>query len=56
VSTAATPFDIPAGTTIVGAGLHTATSSGSYLDGGTVTSQAFASQGTYTITFTYTQS
>lgn len=49
-------FDIPSGTTIVGAGVHTAVTAGTYLDGGAVTSQAFASQGTYTLTITYTQS
>lgn len=48
-------FDVPAGTTVVGTGLHTALTAGTYLDGGSVTSQAFASQGTYTATFTYTQ-
>lgn len=49
-------FDVPSGATIVGAGVHTALTAGTYLDGGTVTSQAFASQGTYTLTLTYTQS
>lgn len=48
-------FDIPAGTTIVGAGLHSAVTAGVYNDGTSVTSQAFASQGTYTVTLTYTQ-
>lgn len=48
-------FDIPAGTTIVGQGVHTALTAGTYLDGGAVTSQAFATQGTATVTFTYTQ-
>lgn len=54
--TATVVFDVPAGATIVGAGVHTALTAGTYLDGGTVTSQAFASQGTYTLTLTYTQS
>ena len=49
-------FDVPAGATIVGAGVHTAITAGTYLDGGSVTSQAFASQGTYALTLTYTQS
>jgi hypothetical protein len=53
-STPAVPFDIPAGSTIVSAGLHTAVTAGTYLDGGAVTSQNFASQGTYSITFTIT--
>lgn len=48
-------FDIPSGTTIVGAGVHTLITAGTYLDGVAVTSQAFASQGTYTVTFTYMQ-
>ncbi|MDF9748646.1 hypothetical protein [Arthrobacter sp. ES3-54] len=54
--TATATFDVPAGVTIVGAGLHSAATAGTYIDGQAVTSQAFASQGTYTITFTYTQS
>ncbi len=56
VVTATATFDVPAGATIVGAGLHTALTGGTYLDGGSLTSQAFASQGTYTLTLTYTQS
>lgn len=49
-------FDVPAGTTVVGAGVHTASTGGTYLDGVTVTSQAFATQGTFAVTFTYSQS
>jgi hypothetical protein len=56
VVTATAVFDIPSGATIVGAGVHTAVTAGTYLDGASVTSQAFSSQGTYTVTFTYTQS
>lgn len=56
VVTATATFDIPTGTTVVGIGLHTAASAGTYLDGTTITSQAFSSQGTLTVTFTYTQS
>lgn len=55
VTTASVTFDVPTGTTIAGAGVHTAVTAGTYLDGGAVTSQAFASQGTYTLTLTYTQ-
>lgn len=55
VITATVTFDVPSGTTVVGAGVHTALTAGTYLDGGSVTSQAFASQGTYTLTLTYTQ-
>lgn len=56
IVTATATFDVPAGATIVGAGVHTALTAGTYLDGVAVTSQAFASQGTYAVTFTYTQS
>ena len=56
VTTVTAAFDIPAGTTIVGAGVHTALTAGTYLDGAAVTSQAFATQGTYTVTFTFTES
>ena len=55
VVTATVTFDIPAGVTILGVGVHSA-STGGYLDGASVTSQAFASQGTYQVTFTFTQS
>lgn len=55
VITATVTFDIPSGATIVGVGVHSALTAGTYLDGNTVTSQAFASQGTYQVTFTYTQ-
>lgn len=54
-NSASATFDIPSGTTIVAAGVHTALTGGSYLDGGSVTSQNFASQGTYTVTYTNTQ-
>ncbi len=56
VITATVTFDVPSGTTVVGAGVHTAITAGTYLDGGSVTSQAFATQGTYALTLTYTQS
>jgi hypothetical protein len=50
------PFDIPAGNTIQGFGVHgNPLASGAYLDGTSITSQAFSSQGTYTVTPTYTQ-
>lgn len=54
--TATVTFDVPSGATVVGAGVHTALTGGSYLDGSAVTSQGFASQGTYALTLTYTQS
>ena len=56
VITATVTFDVPSGTTVVGAGVHTAVTAGTYLDGASVTSQNFASQGTYALTLTYTQS
>lgn len=54
--TATVTFDVPAGVTVAGAGVHSAITAGNYLDGGAVTSQAFATQGTYALTLTYTQS
>lgn len=56
VISATATFDIPSGTTVVGVGLHSAVTAGTYRDGASITSQAFASQGTLTVTFTYTQS
>jgi hypothetical protein len=50
-------FDIEAGDTVAGCGVHSASSgAGNYLDGGAVTSQAFATQGTYLLNLSYTQS
>ena len=54
--TASVTFNVPAGNTILGAGVHSAITAGNYLDGAAVTSQNFASAGTYTLTLTYTQS
>lgn len=48
------PFDIPSGATVAGFGLKTG-AAGAYLDGGSLPSQAFSSQGTYTLTVTFTQ-
>lgn len=56
IITATATFDVPSGATIVGAGVHSAATAGTYYDGGSVSSQAFASQGTYAVTFTFTQS
>lgn len=55
VSATAVTFDVPTGTTVAGAGVHSAITAGTYYDGSGVTSQAFASQGTYSLTLTYTQ-
>lgn len=55
VSASAATFDVPTSTTVVGFQVHSAVTAGTYYDGVTITSQAFASQGTYAITPTYTQ-
>jgi energy-converting hydrogenase Eha subunit C len=55
VITGTVTFDIAAGVTLVAGGVHTALTAGTYLDGGAVTSQLFATAGTYTLTLTYTQ-
>ena len=47
-------FDVPSGATVAGFGFHTAVTAGTYLDGGSLTSQSFASAGTYTLTPTVT--
>lgn len=49
-------FNVPSGTTVVGFEFFDASTAGNYLDGVGITSQVFSSQGTYTITPTYTQS
>ena len=57
VVTATATFDVPAGTTVVGAGVHSALTGGTYLDGGSLSSSTtFGEQGTFQVTFTYTQS
>lgn len=48
-------FDVASGTTVAGAGFHSAASGGTYMDGGSVTSQTFSSQGSYTLSASYTQ-
>lgn len=55
VTTATVSFSVPAGTTVLGAGLHSAVTGGAFVDGGSVTSRSFAVPGSYTITFSYTQ-
>lgn len=57
VVTGAPTFDVPSGTTVTYAGVaasSTATTN-DLKDSVAVTSQAFASQGTYQVTYTYTQ-
>jgi hypothetical protein len=54
ITTTAT-FDVASGSTVAGAGIYSAVTAGTYTDGTGVTSQTFASQGTYALTLTYTQ-
>lgn len=58
VTSAATVFDVPSGTTVTYFGVTASVTAGTadLQDSAAVTSQAFASQGTYTVTATYTQS
>lgn len=56
VTATALPFNVPASTTVVGYEHYDAATVGNYLDGASITSQTFASQGVYSITPTYTQS
>jgi hypothetical protein len=56
ISTSTVTFNVPTGTTVVGAGIHDAVTAGNYLAGASVTSQAFSAQGTFAVTFTATAS
>jgi hypothetical protein len=49
-------FNVASGSTVAGVEFYSAVTAGTYMDGVSVTSQAFASQGTYTVTATFTQS
>lgn len=57
VSTTATPFNVASGSTVAYFGVASTATAGTadLQDSVAVTSQAFASQGTYTVTATYTQ-
>lgn len=55
VITATATFDVPA-CTVVGTGVYTAVTAGTYLDGNTVSSVTFSGQDTVTVTFTFTES
>lgn len=57
-TSAATPFNVPSGTTVTFFGVCTAgtAATADLQDSVSVTSQNFASAGTYTVTATYTQS
>lgn len=58
ITSAATIFDVPSGTTVTYFAVASSVTPGAATIGDSVavTSQAFASQGTYTVTATYTQS
>lgn len=55
--TGSATFDVPSGTTVTHAGVTVGATRGTadLRDYAAVTSQAFASQGTYQVTYTYTQ-
>lgn len=53
VITASATFDVPA-CTVLGTGVYTAATGGTYLDGNAVTSATFSAQDTVTVTFTAT--
>lgn len=57
ITSAATAFDVPSGTTVTffGVAVTVTLATADLRDRVAVTSQAFASQGTYTVTATYTQ-
>jgi len=55
VSTGAMTFDVASGSTVAGFNEMSALAGGTYLDGNSLPSQTFASQGTYALTLTYTQ-
>lgn len=54
--TASVVFDVPTGTTVNGVMLFSAATAGTYLDGVSVSAQQFTSQGTYTVSLSFTQS
>lgn len=56
VITATATFDVPAGATVAFAGLYTGATGTTFKDKATLTSQAFSTQGTYTLTLTFTVS
>lgn len=58
ITSAATAFDIPSGTTptFFGVTVGAVLTTGDVRDAVAITSQVFSSQGTYTVTATYTQS
>lgn len=55
VITASATFDLAAGTTLLGSGLHDALTAGNFIDGKSETSTNFPIQDTVTVNYTYTQ-
>ena len=49
-------FDVPSGASVQGFETFDASTAGNYLNGGSVTTQTFASQGTYTVSASNSQS
>jgi hypothetical protein len=56
VVTSSATFDVPGGVTVTHAGLWSGDATPVFLDSVDITDQAFASQGTLKVDFTYTQS
>lgn len=54
-ATASATFDVPASTTPSYTGIFSASTAGTFRDKADITDQAFASQGTLTVNYTYTQ-
>lgn len=54
-ATASAVFDVPAATTPSFTGIFSAASAGTFRDKADITDQAFSSQGTLTVNYTYTQ-
>lgn len=54
--TASVTFNVPTGVTVNGAGVYSAASGGTYIDGGAVTPTTYNAQGTYTLSLSFQQS
>lgn len=55
VITASATLNVPAGVTVNGAGVYSALTGGTYIDGGSVTAQTFGTAGTYVLSLTFTE-
>lgn len=53
--TSTATYDVPSGVSVVAGGIQSAVTAGTYRDHVPLTTQAFASQGTLTVNYTYTQ-